>query len=179
MGFEDLRIRMEGRTYSRRTPRHRCASRLFYIRSCRFAHVPPRHRACNVGNHVIILAYVVVEQIDSLGGLDSHLEHYAVTTQALINHYLILVKMFLESNEFRDPAPSIQIDTGRFEQLLELGTYPVTFAIRFIFRVFVYSRYRNYKGVRHTIVLGFNVYVLFFGCAMTETVLLLVSTLRP
>ena len=52
--------------------------------------------------------------------------------------------MFPESHEFRDPRTIRQVDTGRFEKVLDYRTYLPTFAIRFIIRIIIYSRYRYY-----------------------------------
>jgi len=58
-------------------------------------HKPLRHRARYIPDHVIVL-FDIVEQINSLLGVDLAFGNYVFTCQALINGYLILPKMFLE-----------------------------------------------------------------------------------
>jgi len=46
-----------------------------------------------------------------LGNVDLAFEHYVVTAQTLVDPYLLVPKMFLETDEFSDPLTVSQIDT--------------------------------------------------------------------
>jgi len=54
---------------------------------------------------------VVVDWCDSFGSVDLTFEHYIVTTETLINNYLIFPKMFLETVKSGNPRTVIRIDT--------------------------------------------------------------------
>jgi len=54
---------------------------------------------------------IIIELVKMLGRVDLTFEHYIVTTKTLINKYLIVPKMFLETDEFGDPSTVGQIDT--------------------------------------------------------------------
>jgi len=71
---------------------------------------------------------ITIEEFNVLTGVDLSFEHFVFTGQALIDSYLIVPKMFYESNEFRWPSPpdgSIPVVTSKFRT-----TCPILFPIR-------------------------------------------------
>jgi hypothetical protein len=106
------------------------------------ADVPSRNGTRYVPNHVVMMFYIVIQKVYSLLRSDLAVKIYFVTVYTRKYDDSIFFEVVLKLREFADPIPSIQIDTGRFEQVLNHGTYLVTLAIRFVFRIFVYSRYR-------------------------------------
>ena len=80
--------------------------------------------------------HIVIEKIYSLLRVNLSVEIYFVTIEASKDDS-VFFKMVLKPVELADPTPAIQIDTGLFEQVLDLWTYLLTFAIRFVFRIFV------------------------------------------
>jgi len=58
---------------------------------------------------------LVIKYVESFYGVYLSFEHYIVTAHPVIYDYLILAKVFLESDQFGNPRPVRQIDTGSLE----------------------------------------------------------------
>jgi len=75
------------------------------------------------------------------GRVDLTFEHY-LTAETLMNNYLVVLNMFLETVEFRDPRTVSQIDTCLVN--LNYRTYPITLKIRYIISVIIHFGNRYY-----------------------------------
>ena len=63
----------------------------------RFTHIPSSHGTCKISDYVIMSFDIVIEQINSFHRVDLLFEHYVFTAQTVIDNYLVLPKIFLES----------------------------------------------------------------------------------
>ena len=82
-----------------------------------FTHVHSRHGTGKVRYDVIKSFDLVVKQIESFRGVYMSFEHYVLTAQNEVDVYLILPKVYLESDQFGNPAPldrSIPVVSSRF-----------------------------------------------------------------
>jgi hypothetical protein len=61
-----------------------------------FTHVPSSHGSLQFYDHMIVSFDIIVEDMNSLRGVDLPFKHYVFIRQALIDSYLILPKLFLE-----------------------------------------------------------------------------------
>jgi len=74
-----------------------------------------RHGTGKFRYDVIMSFDLMVKYIESYRGVYLSFEHYVFTAQTAVDDYLILPKMFLESDQFGNPRPVGQIDTGSLE----------------------------------------------------------------
>jgi len=81
----------------------------------RFTHVPSGHGNRNLCDYVIVPFHIVIERNNSLDRVDLPFKHYVFTAQTVIDNYLVLPKLFLESDQFRNSRPVRQIYAGRLE----------------------------------------------------------------
>jgi len=94
------------------------------------ANVTSRHRASYVRDHVVVMFRIVIEKVYSLLRVNLSVQIYFVTIQTSKHDNSVLFKVVLKPLEFSDSTPAIQIDTGRFEQVLDYWAYLPTLAIR-------------------------------------------------
>ena len=87
---------------------------------------------------------LVGKYIESFRGIYLPFEHYIFTAQTTVDDYLILPKVFLESDQFGDPRPVGQIDTGSREYGLDYLAYLPAFSLRLQIRIIFHLRYRYY-----------------------------------
>jgi len=80
-----------------------------------FTHVLFRHGTGKFRYDVIISFDLVVKYIESFRGVYRSFEHYVFTAKTAVDDYLILPKVFLESDQFEDPRPVGQVDIGSIE----------------------------------------------------------------
>ena len=76
---------------------------------------------------MVVTFYNVIEKAYSFFRSNLIIEIYFVTIYTRKDNDSIFFDIFLKLREFADPTPSIQIDTGRFEQVLtaERILYPL------------------------------------------------------
>jgi len=74
-----------------------------------------RHGTGKLCYDVIMSFDSIVKYIESFRGVYLSFEHYVFTAQTAVDDYLILPKVFLESDQFGDPRPVRQIDTDSIE----------------------------------------------------------------
>jgi len=74
-----------------------------------------RHGTGKIRYDMIMSFDLVVKYIESFRGVYLSFEHYIFTAQNSVVDYLILPKVFVESDQFGDPRPVGQIDTGSLE----------------------------------------------------------------
>ena len=80
-----------------------------------FTHVLFHHGTGKFRYDVIILFDLVLKYIESFRSVYLSFEHYIFTAQTAVDDYLILPKVFLETDQFGNPRPVGQIDTGNLE----------------------------------------------------------------
>jgi len=80
-----------------------------------FTHVLLRHGTGKFRYDVIMSFDLILRHIDSFRGVYLFFEHYIFTAQTAVDDHHILPNVFLESDQFRDPRPVGQIDTGSLE----------------------------------------------------------------
>jgi len=54
---------------------------------------------------------IVLLYVDTFGSVDLTFEHYVVRVQTMIDRYLLIPKMFLETDKFGDTRTAGQINT--------------------------------------------------------------------
>ena len=75
----------------------------------RFTQVPSAHGSSKICDYVIVSFDIVIEQINSLERVDLPFKHYVFTSQAVVDNYLVLSKVFLKSDQFGNPRTVTQI----------------------------------------------------------------------
>jgi len=80
-----------------------------------FTHVLFHDGTGKVRYYVIMSFDRDVKYIESFRGVYLSFEHYVFTAHTAVDDYLILPKVFLESDQFGDPRSVGQIDTGSVE----------------------------------------------------------------
>ena len=55
--------------------------------------------------------HIVVDYVKTFGNIDFSFEHYVVTAHTLVDRYLVVPKMFLETINFVDPRSFGHINT--------------------------------------------------------------------
>jgi len=81
-----------------------------------FTHVLSIHGTGKVNDHVIMSFDIIVLYIKSFSGVYLHFKHDFITVQTVVENYLILSKVFLETNDFGEPASldkSIQVVSSK------------------------------------------------------------------
>jgi len=58
---------------------------------------------------------IIVQYIKSFSGVYLPLKHNVITVQTVVDNYLMLPKLLLDTDDFGDPRTDRQIDTGRLE----------------------------------------------------------------
>ena len=63
--------------------------------------------AIKICDQVVLSFDIVIEPIDSNDRVDLLFEHYVITAQTLIDNYLVLLRVFAESNSGIPPPPPV------------------------------------------------------------------------
>ena len=122
-----------------------------YVTCARFVarvtHLPSSHGNCKFCEYVLVPFDVVIEQIISFDCVDLPFKNDVFTFQTVIDNYLVLPKVFLESDQFRNPRTVRQIDPDCLEQGLNYRTYLPALYVRLIFGIFIHLRNRYYQSM--------------------------------
>jgi hypothetical protein len=108
------------------------------------ADVTSRHRSSYVCDHVVVMFHIIIQKVYSLLRLHLPIKIYFVTIQTGKDDNSVFLKVVLKPLEFSDPTPAIQINTGRFKQVLNHWAYLPTLHIRFIIWIIIQLCYSYY-----------------------------------
>ena len=109
--------------------------------------VPSGHSSSKICDYVIVPFDIVIDQINSFDRVDLRIKNYVFTAQTVIDNWLVLPKVFLETDQFRNTCTVRQIDRDCLEQGLDYRTNLPALTIRFVIGIITYFRNCYYQSV--------------------------------
>jgi len=88
---------------------------------------------------------IVIQYIKSFSGIYLPFKNDVIAVQPVVDNYLILWKVFLEKDQFRDARPFVQIKAGSLK--LDHLAYLPAFTKGIVIGIFIHLCNRYYQGM--------------------------------